>query len=262
MDWNAVITLALKIVAVLVLVLLNGFFVAAEFALVKIRDTQLLPLISAGQRRAKVAQLILSRLDAFLSAAQLGITLASLGLGWIGEPVFTALLQPVFGWLQIESEQVRRVLAFVIGFSAITFLHISAGEQAPKWLAIQRPLPTTLWISYPMLWFYRASYPFVVVLNTFSQWLLRQAGLEPASEAERAHSEEELRLLFAGAQKRTAGPTLGREIVLNALDLRHRARSHAATPGECGAGHRSQHRGLSGRRREHTLLALALMRRW
>src|SRR6185369_8890441 len=118
MDWNPLILLGLKILAVAVLVLLNGFFVAADFALVKVRDTQLTPLIQRGHRRAKAAQLILQKLDAFLSAAQLGITLASLGLGWIGEPVFSALLQPVFGWLDIKSPEVRHALAFAIGFSA------------------------------------------------------------------------------------------------------------------------------------------------
>ncbi len=222
MDWNTVIVIVLKLTAVAVLVGLNGFFVAAEFALVKIRDTQLLPHIRQGHRRAAVARYILHRLDAFLSAAQLGITLASLGLGWIGEPVFKTLLEPVFGWLNIESPEVRHVLAFAIGFSAITFLHISAGEQAPKWLAIQKPLPTTLWIAYPMLWFYRLSYPFVVVLNSFSQWLLRQVGMEPVAEGEHAHSEEELRLLLATAQQRAGGSALGRHILLNALELRSR----------------------------------------
>src|SRR5262245_43913529 len=117
MDWNDVILILLRVAAVVVLVFLNGFFVAAEFALVKIRETQLTPLISKGNRRAKVAQLILRRLDSFLSAAQLGITLASLGLGWIGEPVFSALLHPVFGWLGIESEQARHLIAFAVGFS-------------------------------------------------------------------------------------------------------------------------------------------------
>jgi len=222
MDWHVVLSIVLRLLAVLVLVVLNGFFVAAEFALVKVRDTQLRPLINRGDRRAKVADYILQHLDAFLSAAQLGITLASLGLGWIGEPVFTALLHPVFGWLHVESQEVRRVLSFAIGFSAITFLHICAGEQAPKWLAIQRPLPTTLWVAYPMLWFYRASYPFVVALNRSAQWLLRQAGLQPATEAERSQSEEELRLMFSAMQKGVGGKTLSREILLNALDLRHR----------------------------------------
>lgn len=222
MDWSGIFYFGLRVIAVLVLVLLNAFFVAAEFSLVKVRDTQLSPLVQRGYRRARVADFILGRLDAFLSAAQLGITLASLGLGWIGEPVFVALLGPAFAWLRIESPETQHVLAFAIGFSAITFLHISAGEQAPKWLAIQQPLPTTLWVAYPMLWFYRLSYPFVIALNWSSQWLLRQVGLEATSEAERVHSEEELRLLFTAAQKRAGGHSLRREILLNALDLRRR----------------------------------------
>ncbi len=221
-DWNSLGYFALRILAVLVLVLLNAFFVAAEFALVKVRDTQLSPLAQRGYRRARVAEYISSRLDAFLSAAQLGITLASLGLGWIGEPVFVALLHPVFGWLQIESQESRRALAFAVGFTLITFLHISAGEQAPKWLAIQKPLPTALWVAYPMLWFYRLSYPFVVALNWTSQWLLRQIGLQITGETERVQSEDELRLLFAAAQKRAGGFSIRREILLNALDLRRR----------------------------------------
>jgi CBS domain containing-hemolysin-like protein len=222
MDWGDVISIGLRIMAVLLLVLLNAFFVASEFALVKVRDTQLNPLVQRGHRRARVADYVLRRLDAFLSAAQLGITLASLGLGWIGEPVFEALLKPVFVWLDIGSIEVRKVLAFAVGFSAITFLHISAGEQAPKLLAIQRPLPTALWIAYPLLWFYRLSYPFVLALNWSSQWLLRQVGLEATSEAERAHSEEELRLLLAAARDKEGGSPLSREILLNALDLRRR----------------------------------------
>jgi CBS domain containing-hemolysin-like protein len=221
MTGEDLLSLALRVLAVLVLVFLNGFFVAAEFALVKVRDTQLEPLIHRGSRRAKAADFILTRLDSFLSAAQLGITLASLGLGWIGEPVFTTLLHPVFNWLNVESAEIRHVLAFIIGFSAITFLHISAGEQAPKWLAIQKPLPTSLWIAYPMLWFHRASYPFVVVLNRSSQWMLRQVGLEAVGESA-GHSEEELRLLLAASQSRAGAPPLRRAILLNALDLRRR----------------------------------------
>jgi CBS domain containing-hemolysin-like protein len=226
MNWDDAILIIWKILAVLVLVLLNGFFVAAEFALVKIRDTQLTPKIRQGNRRAKVAQLILQRLDSFLSAAQLGITLASLGLGWIGEPVFMTLLQPVFGWMNIESVSLQHALAFVIGMSAITFLHISAGEQAPKLLAIQKPLQTTLWIAYPLLWFYRLSYPFVMLLNAASQWLLRRVGLEIVSEADRAYSEDELRLMLGSAK---SSPEQ-RDLVLNALDLRHRTAREVMRP--------------------------------
>src|SRR5262245_33140603 len=220
----------LRILAVAVLVLLNGFFVAAEFAYVKVRDTQLRILIQQGNRRARVANYILERLDSFLSAAQLGITLASLGLGWIGEPVFLALLKPVFSWLQIASEDAQEGIAFAVGFSAITFLHICAGEQAPKWLAIQKALPVALWAAYPMLWFYRISFPFVYALNAASQWLLRQFGMEPVGEAERAHSEEELRLLVSSAQKHAGSTPLGRDIVLNALDLRRRVAREVMRP--------------------------------
>jgi CBS domain containing-hemolysin-like protein len=230
MDGNIILSVTLHLLGVVGLVLLNGFFVAAEFSLVKVRDTQLTPLLRRGNRRAKVAEYIVHRLDSSLSAAQVGITLASLGLGWIGKPVFALLLQPVFTLLKLESPEAREVLAFVIGFSVITFLHISAGEQAPKWLAIQKPLATTLWIAYPLLWFYRVSYPFVVVLNWTSQWMLRQAGIELTGEAGRPHSEEELRLLVATAQKQAGSTALGREIVLNALDLRRRVAREVMRP--------------------------------
>jgi CBS domain containing-hemolysin-like protein len=230
MDWAAIISFVLRILAVIALVLLNAFFVASEFALVKVRDTQLSPLARRGLRRARVASFIVQRLDAFLSAAQLGITLASLGLGWIGEPVFVALLKPVFGWLRVESQEVQHLLAFGVGFSALTFLHISAGEQAPKWLAIQRPLPTTLGVAYPLLWFYRVSYPFVIALNWTSQWLLRQVGLEGPAQAEPGQSEEELRLLFAAGQKQSGPISFHREILLNALDLRRRIAREVMRP--------------------------------
>lgn len=214
--------LILKIAAVLVLVLLNGFFVAAEFAIVKIRDTQLDHLIQKGNRRARVARHVLANLDRYLSAAQLGITLASLGLGALGEPLFTALLQPVLDWLGIDSSQVRHTVAVIVGLTILTFLHITAGEQAPKWMAIQNPLPTSLWVVYPLKWFYLLTYPFIWVLNHSSLWMLRRIGIQPASEADLVHSEEELRLLFAGSQKHSTATPLGRDIVLNALDLRRR----------------------------------------
>lgn len=217
MDWEIIG----KLLLVVVLVLLNGFFVAAEFALVKIRDTQLDTLVAKGHGRARVARRIINNLDSFLSAAQLGITLASLGLGWVGEPVFTALLRPLLSWLQVNPEW-RHYISFIVGFSAITFLHIVAGEQAPKWLAIQKPLPTTLWVSYPLVWFYKISYPLIWGLNHSAQWLLRKIGMEPVNEAELVHTEEELRLLVMTSQKRAGSSQLGRDIVLNALDLRRR----------------------------------------
>ncbi|HSH93916.1 MAG TPA: hemolysin family protein, partial [Roseimicrobium sp.] len=215
---------------VTLLVLLNGFFVAAEFAIVKIRDTQLQPLIKKGNKRAKVAEQIVKNLDAYLSASQLGITLASLGLGWFAEPIFAHLLDPVMTWAGVESESIRHSVSFTVGISAITFLHVVAGEQAPKSLAIRKPLPTTIWIALPLLWFYKLTYPFIWTLNTSATWLLRQVGIEAVSEAEMVHSEEELRLMFASSQKHAGGTALGREIVSNALDLKSRIAREVMRP--------------------------------
>lgn len=225
MSRDVIILLLLKALAVAVLVFLNGFFVAAEFALVKIRDTQLDPLIAKGRRTAKVTRRVLGNLDASLSACQLGITLASLALGWVGEPIFSALLYPLwglFGMTGAEYEHLREMVAVVVGFTAITFLHITAGEQAPKWFAIQRPLPVALFVSQPLEWFHRISYPFIWVLNRVSLWLLHRIGIEASTEHDGGHSEEELRLLLATSRQRGSSTPLGREIILNAFDLRHR----------------------------------------
>lgn len=229
MNWDAFILLFLKLLAVFVLVALNGFFVAAEFAIVKIRDTQLDALIRKGQRRAKMARIITQNLNAFLSAAQLGITLASLALGWIGEPVFSALLGPLLSWLQIPDTW-RHPIAIVVGFTAITFLHISAGEQAPKSMAIQKPLATALWIAHPLHWFYRLSFPFIWILNHSSLWMLRQVGIDPVNEGETSHSEEELRLIISTSQPQTSDTPLSRDLVLNALSLRHRIAREVMRP--------------------------------
>ena len=225
-----IIAVGLKILLVLGLIAVNGFFVAAEFALVKVRATQLDTLVARGHRRARVARSIIANLNSFLSATQLGITMTSLGLGWVGQPVFVALLSPVLLSLHVESEAVRHSISFAVGFSALTFLHISAGELAPKWAAIQSPLPIALWVARPLKWFYLASYPFNWLLNQAARRLLRLAGIELTGEAGRAHSEEELRLLLATSQKHTGGTALGRDIVLNALDLRRRVAREVMRP--------------------------------
>ena len=229
MDSTALILLLLKVVAVIALVLMNGLFVATEFALVKIRDTQLQPFIARGDRRAKLLRHIIAHLDAHLSAAQLGITLASLALGWIGEPIFEALLQPVYHWLAITSPRLQHSISFAVGFTVITFLHIVAGEQAPKSFGIRNPLPTALWIAYPLQWFYTLAYPFIWLLNESSLALLRLFGIQPADESA-SHSEDELRLMLATGQMNAGATALGRDIVLNALDLRHRIAREVMRP--------------------------------
>ena len=139
-----------KIVAVLGLVFLNGFFVAAEFAIVKVRATQIEPLVKSGSKRARIAEDVISHLDMYLSATQLGITLASLGLGWIGEPFVAHLLEPLFIWVGIIQPAIVTSISFAVAFSIITFLHIVLGELAPKSLAIQRPQGTTLTLALPL----------------------------------------------------------------------------------------------------------------
>lgn len=217
---------------VVFLVFLNGFFVAAEFAIVKIRETQLVELEEKGNRRAIVARRIVKNLDASLSATQLGITLASLGLGWFAEPVFAVLLSPVLDWLNIgeiewagisvSAEKLKHSISFAFGFSVITFMHIVMGELAPKSLAIQRPLPTTMWVAAPLELFYKVSYPLIWMLNNASQWILKMFGIHPVSEAELIHSEEELRMLFTSAHEHEGGSELQRKIVFNAMDLKRR----------------------------------------
>ena len=226
MNWDAVILTVLKIVAVLLLVLLNGFFVAAEFALVRIRETQLDALVAKGQRRAKMARHIVRNLNSYLSATQLGITMASLGLGWIGQPVFTTLLSPLLDLLGVKSEVWLHSISFAVGFTALTFLHITVGELAPKWLTIQKPLPVALWAARPLHWFYLALYPFNRLLNHAARWLLRQIGIEPDAVADRTQSEEELRLVLGSA----AGAAERHDLVLNALDLRHRIAREVMRP--------------------------------
>jgi CBS domain containing-hemolysin-like protein len=179
-------------------------------------------LIRKGHRRAAVARWLIDHLDATISATQLGITVASLGLGILVEPVFETLLSPLFAAFKVEPMSVRHIVAIIVGFVTNTFLLVVVGELTPKALAIRQTLPTALWIAQPLVWFYRASYPFIWLLNFCAQWLLKRLGIEPASISDVAHSEEELRLLFMTTQKRVAGASLGHDIVLNALDLRRR----------------------------------------
>ncbi len=228
MNWDAVILIALKILAVFVLVLLNGFFVAAEFALVRVRETQLDALVARGQRRAKMARHIVRNLNSYLSATQLGITMASLGLGWMGQPVFASLLSPALDLLGVKSQAMLHSISFVIGFSVLTFLSIVVGELAPKWLTIQKTLPIALWAARPLHWFYLAFYPFNRLLNLAARGLLRQMGIEPDAEVSGAQSEEELRLALASASQ--GRMTFGRNIVLNALDLRRRVAREVMRP--------------------------------
>jgi len=216
-----------KIASVFILVFLNGFFVAAEFAIVKVRLTQIEPLVKSGMRRAGVAQHVITHLDAYLSATQLGITIASLGLGWIGEPFVAHLLEPIFVLAGITQAALVSTISFVVAFSIITFLHIVLGELAPKSLAIQRAQRTTLSIASPLHLFFVVFRPFIWVLNGTANYFLKLAGIEPASESDLAHSEEELRLLLS--RGKTISST-GKSILLRAMELRDRTVREVMVP--------------------------------
>jgi CBS domain containing-hemolysin-like protein len=181
----------------LFLVALNGFFVAAEFALAKVRPTQIEPHARAGKRSGKIAAHMVSHLDAYLSATQLGITLASIALGWVGEPAFAWLLQPLIAKLPGASPALERSLSLTSAFATVSVLHIIFGELVPKSVAIRKPGPTALGTAIPLYLFYWAAFPAIWLLNKTANGFLRLVGMQPASEHEVAHTEEELRLLIA-----------------------------------------------------------------
>jgi CBS domain containing-hemolysin-like protein len=207
------------------LVLLNGFFVAAEFALVKLRPTQ---LEEAGTGlRVRLLQQMLAHLDAYLSASQLGITLASLALGWVGEPAFAWLLRPLLEKLGAGDVLVHSIAA-TAAFLTIMVLHIVVGEQAPKTLAIRKPFEASLWIVLPLHAFYRATYPAIWLLNKAANGLLQLFGVEPVTEGELGHSEEELRLLLASTEEELSQQK--RELLDNVFELSHRVARQIMVP--------------------------------
>ncbi len=212
------------------LVLLNAFFVTAEFAIVKVRATRIEERFRAGVRGAAATQTILRNLDAYLSVTQLGITLASLGLGWVGEPAFATLISPLFAALGVWSPAVVHSIAATLAFGVITFLHIVLGELAPKYLAIQRPEAVALFVSVPLLAFRRMLYPALWLLNSSSTALLRILGIDRAPTSELVHSEEELRLLLAESHRTGALSSSKRKLLENVFDYTHRSAKHIMVP--------------------------------
>ena len=188
--------------AVLVLVLLNGFFVATEFAIVAVRRSRLAQLADQGNTAAQVASDIVGHLDAYIAACQLGITMASLALGWVGEPALAHLIQPPMEALAGRlAPQAAHAAAVAVAFTLITGLHIVVGELAPKGLALQRTDATTLWIARPIRAFYLVFRWPITALNAVGNAALRLVGLPAAGSHEQVHSPQELRYLVAGTQQ-------------------------------------------------------------
>jgi CBS domain containing-hemolysin-like protein len=174
---------------------LSAFFVAVEFALVRVRPSRIDQMIAEGNKRALAVKQTVANLDGYLSACQLGITITSLGLGWLGEPTVEKILHPVFESMSIP-DALASFLSFVIAFVAITYLHVVVGELAPKTIAIRKAETVALLTSGPIILFNRVMYPFIWLLNGSANQLVKLFGIKPASEHEEAHSEEELQIII------------------------------------------------------------------
>jgi CBS domain containing-hemolysin-like protein len=182
------------------LIAFTAFFVATEFAIVKVRTSRIDQLISENKKGALAAKQVVTHLDEYLSACQLGITVTALGLGWLGEPTVEKLLHPLFAYLELN-ESVTHILSFGFAFALVTFIHVVIGELAPKTVAIQKAEEITLLFAKPIIWFYKITYPFIWVLNGSARVLVGVFGLKTASEQELALSEEELRILLSESYK-------------------------------------------------------------
>lgn len=190
----------IKLISIALLIALTGFFVALEFAIVKVRMSKINQLVAEGKKGARSAKKVVSHLDEYLSACQLGITVTALGLGWLGEPTVEAILHPIFEQLHLNPS-LSHILSFAIAFIVVTFLHVVVGELAPKTVAIQKSVTVSLLFSPPIIWFYKIMYPFIWFLNGAARVLVGLFGLKPSSEHEVAHSEEELRILLSESYK-------------------------------------------------------------
>ncbi|WP_278956866.1 hemolysin family protein [Aquipseudomonas alcaligenes] len=187
----------------LFLVLLNGFFVAAEFAMVKLRSTKVEAIAEQNGWRGHILRTVHNQLDAYLSACQLGITLASLGLGWVGEPAFAELLTPLLSAIGIESQKLVHGISFFVAFFIISYLHIVIGELAPKSWAIRKPELLSLWTAAPLYAFYWLMYPAIYLLNASANAILRVAGQgEPGPHHEHHYSRDELKLILHSSRAR------------------------------------------------------------
>jgi CBS domain containing-hemolysin-like protein len=203
----------------ILLVLLNGFFVAAEFSMVKVRASQVELMANKGGKRAKLALHMVENLDSYLSATQLGITLASLALGWVGEDVMAALITKSMHFFNTDiSVDLAHKIAIPVGFTFITIAHIVFGEQAPKMIAIKNPLKIALFIAVPMRIFYVVFNPFVWFLNKLSSFLLKILGIKKGTESD-AHSEEELRMILTESEESGTIKQSENELIQNVFDF-------------------------------------------
>lgn len=208
------------IVVALLLVLLNGFFVAAEFGLVKLRQTRVKAIAKSHGWRGHILAKVHQDLDAYLSACQLGITLASLGLGWVGEPAFADLLTPLFTVLGVDNQELIHAVAFFTAFFIISYLHIVVGELAPKSMAIRVSEKVGLWTAPPLYAFYWVMYPAIWVLNHSANWVLRKVNLDVAHGHDSHYSAEELKVILRSSRADQGFTNDEWRVLAQALDFR------------------------------------------
>lgn len=190
----------INLLIIAILIAFTAFFVAYEFAIVKVRGSRIDQLVSEGNKNAIVAKTIVTNLDEYLSACQLGITVTALGLGWLGEPTVELILHPLLSYFNMP-ESISSITSFILAFASVTFIHVVVGELAPKTFAIQKAETVTLVFARPMMIFYKIMFPFIKVLNGSARLIVGIFGLKPASEHEVAHSEEELQLIISESYK-------------------------------------------------------------
>lgn len=220
---------SLMIIAAFILVLLNGFFVLSEFSIVKVRRSKLEELVKEKKANAKKALEISSKLDTYLSACQLGITLSSLALGWIGEPAIAKVLEYYLSPLNLPSVALHTI-AFVIAFTIITLLHVVIGELVPKSVAIAVADKSVLWVARPLHMFWLLFLPFIKTFDFLAAICLKSIGIRPASENELAHSEEEIKIIASESQKGGVLDEFETELIRNAVDFSDTVAKEIMTP--------------------------------
>lgn len=219
------------LIAVPVLVALNGFFVAAEFALVAVRRTRVDELVSQNVPRARAVSFAIENLDRTIAATQLGITLASIALGFVAEPALAAIFRPLFAFVPEHYEVVtRHGIAVFVAFSLVTFMHVVFGELIPKAIALQTPDKTALWVSPPLNLFSRVASPLVRVMNGTGNWLLRRIGYTPSGAEGHVHSVAELRMLVEGTEEAGLLDEDQADMVMNVFGLRDKTVTDCMVP--------------------------------
>jgi len=214
----------------LAFIVANGLFVAAEFAIVKVRPTQLAELAAEGSSRARMVRRITKHLDTYLSATQFGVTLASLALGWVGEPAFAGLIQPHLTFLGSYSVSAAHSISAAVAFILISWLHITFGELGPKYLAVSSPVVTSMALAHFLRAFYVVMFPAIWLLNKTSNAVLRLLGVTPATGTDMAHSQEELRMILSTSEKAGVLSEENREIIEGVFQFSKRTARQIMVP--------------------------------